>query len=145
VKSAKPITLDKSIKQQETVIPFTDTSSGYFWIGNRPSTNVFVPFYYHKYLQVADLQHLSPSQIHNLELEGCFQVPSQSVLNEFIRQYFIYVHPCLPLVNERTFWSIYSRTDNVQRKTSFFSLALFQAMLFAATRVRQLDARLSRI
>uniref|UniRef100_A0A0B7K1V3 Oxidase FUB9 n=2 Tax=Bionectria ochroleuca TaxID=29856 RepID=A0A0B7K1V3_BIOOC len=119
---------------KEEAAKFWSRLSGYFWIGNRPSTNVFVPFYYHKYLQVADLQHLSPSQIHNLELEGCFQVPSQSVLNEFIRQYFIYVHPCLPLVNERTFWSIYSRTDNVQRKTSFFSLALFQAMLFAATR-----------
>ncbi|CAG9977511.1 unnamed protein product [Clonostachys byssicola] len=102
--------------------------------GNRLSTNFFVPFYYYKYLQVADLQHLSPSQIHNLELEGCFQVPSQSVLNEFIRQYFIYVHPCLPLVNERTFWSTYSRTDNDQRKTNNFSLALFQSMLFAATR-----------
>ncbi|VUC26258.1 unnamed protein product [Clonostachys rosea] len=102
--------------------------------GNRPSTNVFVPFYYHKYLQVADLQHLSPSQIHNLELEGCFQVPSQSVLDEFVRQYFLYVHPCLPLVNERTFWSIYSKAGNGQPKTSFLSLALFQSMLFAATR-----------
>lgn len=83
------------------------------------------------------MHHLSPAQIRNLELEGCFQVPSGPALNEFLRQYFFYVHSCLPLLDEGLFWDMYLGNADDYRKdvAAGFSLALFQAMLFAASRV----------
>jgi hypothetical protein len=80
--------------------------------------HVLVPFYYHSYIERADIKHLSPIQISLLERQACLKVPSGSVLHEFLRQYFLYIHPCLPIMNEANFWSIYSG----------------QAMLFAASR-----------
>lgn len=84
------------------------------------------------------MRHLSPTQIHALESKRCLHLPSGSILDEFIRQYFLYVHPCLPLLDEGHFWSIYhGRSENL---TPTVSLALFQAMLFAASRVRRYTA-----
>ncbi|OAL46306.1 hypothetical protein IQ07DRAFT_146497 [Pyrenochaeta sp. DS3sAY3a] len=96
---------------------------------------IFVPFYYHRYLQRLDISHLSPVQVQLLEEQGCFKVPSGSVLREFVRHYFLYVHPCLPILNEAAFWSMYQEQGiSNQSHDRGFSLALFQAMLFAASR-----------
>lgn len=81
------------------------------------------------------MQHLSPRQIRDLELEHCLQVPSGPVLDEFIRQYFLYVHPSLPLLNEQYFWTLYTNSGRDRKDGHTFSLVLFQAMLFAASRV----------
>lgn len=104
----------------QTDIPFDD--------------DVLVPFYYHSYLERADIGHLSPIQISLLERQGCLKVPSGSVLHEFLRQYFLYVQPCLPILNEANFWSIYSGQAVDGSSKIGISLALFQAMLFAASR-----------
>jgi hypothetical protein len=96
--------------------------------------HVLVPFYYHSYLERADIGHLSPIQISLLERQGCLKVPSGSVLHEFLRHYFLYVHPCLPIMNEAKFWSIYSGQAVDGSSKTGISLALFQAMLFAASR-----------
>lgn len=93
-----------------------------------------VPFYYHSYLERADIGHLSPIQISLLERQGCLKVPSGSALQEFLRHYFLYVHPCLPIINEASFWSIYSGQTVDEFPKTGISLALFQAMLFAASR-----------
>lgn len=106
-------------------------------IGVPDPAQVYVPFYYHKYLEVADMHHLSPVQIRNLELQLCLQVPSGPVLDEFMRQYFLYVHPCLPLLDEGRFWAMYSNHGQTGAGVRRLSLALFQAMLFAASRVNQ--------
>ena len=81
------------------------------------------------------MHHLSPDIIHILERQRCFQVPSGAVLDEFVRQYFLYVHPCLPMLNEGVFWSMYSRRPHAGPETLSCSLVLFQAMLFASSRV----------
>lgn len=95
-----------------------------------------MPFYYHRYLQPLSISHLSPVQVQLLEEQGCFKVPSGSVLREFVRQYFLYVHPCLPILNEAAFWSMYQEQGiNNQSYDRGISLVLFQAMLFAASRV----------
>jgi hypothetical protein len=46
-----------------------------------------------------------------LELQGCLKVPVRPLLDEFIRQYFLHVHPTLPVVNEGDFWDIYDTAD----------------------------------
>lgn len=99
--------------------------------------HVLVPFYYHSYLERADIGHLSPIQISLLERQGCLKVPSGSALQEFLRHYFLYVHPCLPILNEAKFWSIYSGQAIDGTPKTGISLALFQAMLFAASRFVQ--------
>ena len=81
------------------------------------------------------MQHLSPAQIQSLEQEDCLKIPSGSVLDEFMRQYFLYIHPCLPVLDEGHFWALYSNSGNTRKDSTGFSLALFQAMLFAASRV----------
>jgi hypothetical protein len=81
------------------------------------------------------MRHLSPTRIRILERHLCFQVPSGAVLDEFIRQYFLYVHPCLPMLNEGVFWSMYSKRPHAGPETLSCSLVLFQAMLFASSRV----------
>jgi hypothetical protein len=81
------------------------------------------------------MQRLSPDDIRNLEGQQCFQVPSGAVLDDFVRQYFLYVHPCLPMLNEGVFWSMYSRRSHAGPETLSCSLVLFQAMLFASSRV----------
>lgn len=99
------------------------------------TTDVYVPFYFHKFLKLGDMQHLSPTEIRCLEREYCLQVPSGRVLDEFVRQYFLYVHPCLPLLNEGHFWALYSGSGRDGNCSPTFSLALFQAILFTACRV----------
>lgn len=106
-----------------------------FSTGTSVGTHVLVPFYYHGYLQRPDIRHLLPSQVQLLEEQGCFKVPSGSVLQEFMRQYFLYVHPCLPILEEGSFWATYSGEILDQPSNRGISLALFQAMLFAASRV----------
>ncbi|KIW39127.1 hypothetical protein, variant [Exophiala oligosperma] len=98
------------------------------------TTDVYVPFYFHKFLKLGDMQHLSPTEIRCLEREYCLQVPSGRVLDEFVRQYFLYVHPCLPLLNEGHFWALYSGSGRDGNCSPTFSLALFQAILFTACR-----------
>lgn len=109
----------------------------YIFIDGIDPAHVYVPFYYHGYLEVADMRHLSPAQIQSLETQLCLQVPRGSVLNEFMRQYFLYVHPCLPVLDEGHFWTMFSNRGQTAGAARRFSLALFQAMLFAASRVSQ--------
>jgi hypothetical protein len=84
------------------------------------------------------MQHLSPTETRNLERQLCFQVPSGAVLDEFVRQFFLYVHPCLPMLNEGVFWSMYSNRPHPGPEALSCSLVVFQAMLFASSRVSSL-------
>ncbi|UKZ81534.1 hypothetical protein TrVFT333_009306 [Trichoderma virens FT-333] len=49
------------------------------------------------------------------------------ILNEFVRMYFLHVHPIVPLIEEGTFWDSFSCTNGEK-----ISLLVFQAMIFAA-------------
>jgi hypothetical protein len=85
------------------------------------------------------MRHLSPAEIRNLERQLCFQVPSGALLDEFVRQYFLYVHPCLPMLNEGVFWSMYSKRPHTGPEALSCSLVVFQAILFASSRVGPLS------
>ncbi|KAK0387795.1 hypothetical protein NLU13_4040 [Sarocladium strictum] len=98
---------------------------------------ILVPFYYHDFLQRPDVRHLRPAEVQRLEDQGALKVPSGEVLHEFIRHYFLYVHPCLPILNEASFWSLYSGQGPGSSGAEGISLALFQAMLLAASQFVQ--------
>ncbi|KAF4438947.1 hypothetical protein F53441_12681 [Fusarium austroafricanum] len=85
---------------------------------------------YYQFLDL-DISGLSPDDVHYLEAQGCFRVPTREALDEFVREYFLHVHPGLPLLDEALFWDTYIRPRQSCCKSSL-SLFVFQAMLFAS-------------
>jgi len=81
------------------------------------------------------MSHISPEEAQFLEQEQCFRIPIRPMLNDFVREYFLHVHPNVPFLNEGDFWDMYIQRDYSASKKSQISLFLFQAMLFAACSV----------
>lgn len=71
-----------------------------------------------------------------MQLNGCFDLPPMPILNEFVRMYFLHVHPIVPLIEEGDFWDSFSCANGEK-----ISLLVFQAMIFAACAV-SLDPKL---
>ncbi|CAG9992240.1 unnamed protein product [Clonostachys byssicola] len=88
-----------------------------------------VLYTYHPFLSRNDLSHLSPRDLNLLESQSCLRVPTRPILHEFIRQYFLYIHPLLPMMDEARFWRIYRGEDGPKE---YISLLLIQAMLFVS-------------
>ncbi|KAF4954827.1 hypothetical protein FSARC_12003 [Fusarium sarcochroum] len=78
-----------------------------------------------------DISGLEPDDVNFLEAQSCFSVPTREALDDFVREYFLHVHPGLPLLDEALFWDMYSN-DKQSRCRSTLSLFVFQAMLFAS-------------
>ncbi|KAI1964520.1 hypothetical protein LOZ56_006189 [Ophidiomyces ophidiicola] len=96
----------------------------------RHSSNVIFSFY--RFLELRDLSTLPQEDVRFLEMKGCLHVPTNSILDEFIRQYFLHVHPCLPLLHEGDFWRSYYSRPGFTGKPGTISLFVFQAMLFVS-------------
>jgi hypothetical protein len=97
--------------------------------------NASVTFSYYRFLKLDKLSNIPPEDVRFLETKGCLHVPSGDYLEQFVRQYFLHVHPCMPILDEAEFWELYSGDGN-ESGTSGISLLVFQAMLFAASTVR---------
>ncbi|KAJ4248756.1 hypothetical protein NW762_012594 [Fusarium torreyae] len=70
---------------------------------------------------------------HHLNTQGCLRVPSKPILDEFVRHYFLYIHPLLPLLNEADFWDAYDPTPSTTASCgSPVSMLLLQSMMFAS-------------
>ncbi|KAK2924695.1 hypothetical protein FoTM2_014973 [Fusarium oxysporum f. sp. vasinfectum] len=59
------------------------------------------------FLVLPDLRVLPEQDVDFLELNRCFHLPVRTVQEEFINQYFLYLHPYYPLVDEKEFWDMY--------------------------------------
>ncbi|KAM6538193.1 hypothetical protein FALCPG4_000076 [Fusarium falciforme] len=71
----------------------------------------------------------------HLNSQGCLRVPAKPILDEFVRHYFLYVHPLLPLLNEADFWRAYNPAQTETYSSSGgspVSLLLLQAIMFAS-------------
>ncbi|OQE04405.1 hypothetical protein PENVUL_c033G05563 [Penicillium vulpinum] len=88
---------------------------------------VFFSFY--RYLRAPNLHQLQPAEMLFLESQKSLHVPTGPLLDTLISHYFLYVHPCLPIINEAEFWPMFHGTET---EGSPFSLLVFQAMLFVA-------------
>lgn len=91
-----------------------------------------VVFSYYDFLELQALPKLLSADVKYLESKGCFRVPSDSYLDDFMQVYFLHVHPCMPILNEGEFWNLYGQKDNILG-ASKVSLLVLQAMLFAAS------------
>lgn len=104
------------------------------WIGDtsQAGLNSDVVYSYYPFLSISNLHNIPPQDVNFLELQGCLRVPTRALLDEFLQQYFLHVHPLLPLVNEGDFWDIYCIDGTVNAPTERISLLVFQAILFAS-------------
>lgn len=90
-----------------------------------------ISFYYYPFLRIANLHQLSQHDAVYLESQGCFKIPTRPFLDEIVRQYFLHIHPFLPLLNEGDFWKLYYYDPHYPPEETI-SVFLLQAMIFAS-------------
>ncbi|KAH7141647.1 fungal-specific transcription factor domain-containing protein [Dactylonectria macrodidyma] len=95
------------------------------------STETEMPYTSCKFLDSSNLSRLSSQDLSFIEAKGCLSIPVKRLLDEFIRQYFLHVHPFLPILDEGAFWRAYQQEDSAGSLAAI-SLLVFQAMLFAS-------------
>jgi hypothetical protein len=61
-------------------------------------------------------------------------VPQRAALDDFLRQYFLHVHPMLPILNEKDFWLSYNSVDNDVEYE--MPMLVLQGILFISSGVR---------
>lgn len=54
-------------------------------------------------------------------------------MDQIVRQYFLHVHPLLPILNEGDFWEMYYNKRSGESMS--MSLLVFQAMMFVSCNV----------
>ncbi|KAL4808372.1 fungal-specific transcription factor domain-containing protein [Aspergillus unguis] len=100
-----------------------------------PSPDAVSPNYighsYYQFLTVNNVSAMPAQDYRFLELQGCLQVPIRRILNVFVREYFLHMHPMLPILDEGAFWDIYNQRPE-SKSNGQISLLLFQSMLFAS-------------
>lgn len=97
--------------------------------------NSDVTYSYYPFLSLNNLHNVSPQDVNYLESQGCLRVPTRAILDEFVQQYFLHVHPLLPFIDEGDFWNIYGQEGGQGGTGGKMSLLVFQAMLFACCNV----------
>lgn len=92
-----------------------------------------------------------------LDFRGCFMVPARPILDEFINQYFLHIHPLLPMVGRESGFghllgSNGDRGSSDYQPSGWVSGLLLQSMLFAAspvcsltTLIRMMDSKTNRM
>ncbi|KAI1752197.1 hypothetical protein F4782DRAFT_159953 [Xylaria castorea] len=99
------------------------------WAGQLP-VNADVTYSYYPFLSINNLHNVIPQDVNFLESQGCLRVPTRAILDEFMQQYFLHVHPLLPFLNEGDFWNLYCHQGSGVAGERM-SLLVFQAMLFS--------------
>ncbi|KAG8668177.1 hypothetical protein FPOAC2_10063 [Fusarium poae] len=98
-----------------------------------PYTQFEVVYSTQSFLTLKDVQRLPEEDVDFLRHSRCFHLPSRNVQEEFIYQYFLYLHPYYPLINEKDFWDMYLDRDTAGATKKTMPLLVFQAMLFSAS------------
>lgn len=94
-----------------------------------------VLFSSYQFLEQEDFLTLQAEDIRYLKMKRCLYVPRRSLLDEFVRGYFQYIHPLLPVLDESEFWHLYSSPEESSGRVKRMSLFTFQAMLCASCAV----------
>ncbi|KAH8706023.1 hypothetical protein BGW36DRAFT_457350 [Talaromyces proteolyticus] len=94
------------------------------------SSATLLPFSYLSFLMAPNLGRLQPADIAYLESKKSLHIPAGLFLEVLLSHYFLYTHPCLPIINEAEFWKMF-RQDGYTEPS--FSLLVLQAMLFVAS------------
>ncbi|KAH6651705.1 hypothetical protein BKA67DRAFT_679981 [Truncatella angustata] len=102
------------------------------WVGDqRIHVNADITYSYYPFLSMNNLPNIMPQDVNYLESQGCFRVPTREILDEFVQQYFLHVHPVLPMLNEGDFWDMYGDSGH-GGSGERMSLLVLQTMLFSS-------------
>ncbi|KAF3764618.1 hypothetical protein M406DRAFT_259208, partial [Cryphonectria parasitica EP155] len=103
------------------------------WVGEQSMRfGSDVTYSYYPFLEVNNLPSILPQDVSYLEMQGCLRVPAKPILDDFVKQYYLHVHPIMPLVDEGIFWEMYGSQPGAISPKERLSLLVLQAMLFAA-------------
>lgn len=91
-------------------------------------------FAYFDFIESEPLSRIEPEDFKFLEDKGCFHMPQKPLLYDIISEYFLHVHPVLPVIDERRFWQAYLSNEN-QSGNKKVPLFVFCAMLFVGCSV----------
>ncbi|KAI8682296.1 Zn(2)-C6 fungal-type domain-containing protein [Fusarium sp. Ph1] len=100
-------------------------------VARRPGTTCHPDY---SFLQAPDTKSLLPQDLAFLTSQGCFIVPHRAALDEFMQQYFLHVHPMLPILNEKDHWQAYNSQDS--QGQGRMSILVLQGLLFVSSGVR---------
>lgn len=124
------------LSSQYPSFPTSSRTQNLHWAGEQSSLfGSEVTYSYYAFLDVNNLWKLLPQDASYLELQGCLRVPKKAILDEYVKQYFLHVHPIMPLINEGGFWEMYGSTPVEGSRSEKISLLIFQAMMFASCAV----------
>ncbi len=91
-----------------------------------------VLFATYPFLELDGFSSMTQEDVAFLNSKGCLQVPAPVYLDEFVRQYFLHIQPCTPIIDESVFWELY-RSEYLGTSAPKVSLLLFQTILFASS------------
>ncbi|KAF5005688.1 hypothetical protein FDECE_7887 [Fusarium decemcellulare] len=66
----------------------------------------FVLYSCYRFIEAGSLWQLSTEEAMFLEQRGCFHLPARPALDDFVKQYFLNIHPLLPILDEGEFWTL---------------------------------------
>ncbi|KAI0804418.1 hypothetical protein GGR55DRAFT_691011 [Xylaria sp. FL0064] len=102
-----------------------------FWVGEQPVVvNADITYSYYPFISISNLHNVMPQDVNYLDSQGCLRIPTRAILDEFMQQYFLHVHPLLPFINEGDFWNLYCHQGS-EGSGEKMSLLLLQAMMFS--------------
>ncbi len=105
------------------------------WVGEQQVVvNADITFSYYPFISIGNLHNVMPQDVNYLDSQGCLRIPTRAILDEFMQQYFLHVHPLLPFLNEGDFWNLYCYQGS-GKPGEKMSLLVFQAMLFSCCNV----------
>lgn len=131
------VTSPTSTTQETTTLPLNTFNSFMspeipLWVGDqRIAVNADITYSYYPFLRIGNIHNIMPQDVNYLESQGCLRIPTRAILDEFVQQYFLHIHPIMPVVNEGDFWDMYCG-EAPEGSTDRISLVFFQALLFSS-------------
>lgn len=93
-----------------------------------------ITYSYYPFISIGNLHNVMPQDVNYLDSQGCLRIPTRAILDEFMQQYFLHVHPLLPFLSEGDFWNLYCQQGGGGSNEKM-SLLVFQAMMFSCCNV----------
>ncbi|PLB44143.1 hypothetical protein P170DRAFT_479914 [Aspergillus steynii IBT 23096] len=111
----------------------TDDDAGY--LGADPISRTIsaghVIFSSYPFVELRGEKYLDKDDLAYLAAKGCLSVPDKTLIEDFLRGYFLHIHPYVPILDEAEVWDLYRQRDE-DDSSRRMSLLLFQAILFAS-------------
>lgn len=100
-----------------------------------PDEAISLAYPSYSFLQAPTIRSIFNQDRKFLIAQGCFTLPQRWILDEFIRHYFLHVHPMLPMLNEAEFWTAYDGERPHNDPTGKVPMIVMQAILFVCASV----------